>query len=113
MSSSQNEKKNSDVAIGEASPVLPIPAIHEATPTFVADLSEETSFGISYQGVDTMPLRCQDPARLGLGQDLVRELLSTYTTCLDTNRATSKGRLEMLTKILDFLYWALWYPCRM
>ena len=36
MSSSQNEKKNSDVEMGEASPVLPIPAIHEATPTFVA-----------------------------------------------------------------------------
>ncbi|KAF3523404.1 hypothetical protein F2Q69_00047814 [Brassica cretica] len=35
MSSSQNEKKNSDVEMGEASPVLPIPAIHEATPTFV------------------------------------------------------------------------------
>ncbi|KAF3579711.1 hypothetical protein DY000_02030960 [Brassica cretica] len=36
MSSSQNEKKNSDVEMGEANPVLPIPAIHEATPTFVA-----------------------------------------------------------------------------
>ncbi|KAF3608294.1 hypothetical protein DY000_02050222 [Brassica cretica] len=36
MFSSQNEKKNSDVEMGEASPVLPIPAIHEATPTFVA-----------------------------------------------------------------------------
>ncbi|KAF3552597.1 hypothetical protein DY000_02006911 [Brassica cretica] len=36
MSSSQNEKQNSDVDMGEASPVLPIPAIHEATPTFVA-----------------------------------------------------------------------------
>ncbi|KAF3600759.1 hypothetical protein F2Q69_00035848 [Brassica cretica] len=36
MSSSQNEKKNSDVEMGEASPVLPILAIHEATPTFVA-----------------------------------------------------------------------------
>ncbi|KAF2604945.1 hypothetical protein F2Q70_00025880 [Brassica cretica] len=36
MSSSQNEKKNSDVEMGEASPVLQIPAIHEATPTFVA-----------------------------------------------------------------------------
>ncbi|KAF3508415.1 hypothetical protein F2Q69_00007318 [Brassica cretica] len=36
MSSSQNEKKNSDVEMGAASPVLPIPAIHEATPTFVA-----------------------------------------------------------------------------
>ncbi|KAF3518887.1 hypothetical protein DY000_02060408 [Brassica cretica] len=35
MSSSQNEKKNSDVEMGEASPVLLIPAIHEATPTFV------------------------------------------------------------------------------
>ncbi|KAF3525269.1 hypothetical protein F2Q69_00050664 [Brassica cretica] len=36
MSSSQNEKKNSDVEMGEANPVLPIPAIHEATPTYVA-----------------------------------------------------------------------------
>ncbi|KAF2580451.1 hypothetical protein F2Q68_00005281 [Brassica cretica] len=36
MSPSQNEKKNSDVEMGEASPVLPIPAIHEATPTFLA-----------------------------------------------------------------------------
>ncbi|KAF3523221.1 hypothetical protein F2Q69_00047815 [Brassica cretica] len=36
MSSSQNEKKNSDVEMGEANPVLPIPAIHEATTTFVA-----------------------------------------------------------------------------
>ena len=36
MSSSQNEKKNSDIEMGEASPVLPIPAIHEATLTFVA-----------------------------------------------------------------------------
>ncbi|KAF3532490.1 hypothetical protein DY000_02038382 [Brassica cretica] len=36
MSSSQSEKKNSNVEMGEASPVLPIPAIHEATPTFVA-----------------------------------------------------------------------------
>ncbi|KAF3523927.1 hypothetical protein F2Q69_00050666 [Brassica cretica] len=36
MSSSQNEKKNSDVEMGEANPVLPTPAIHEATPTFVA-----------------------------------------------------------------------------
>ncbi|KAL0696252.1 hypothetical protein Bca4012_063432 [Brassica carinata] len=36
MSSSQNEKKNSDVEMGEASPVLLIPAVHEATPTFVA-----------------------------------------------------------------------------
>ncbi|KAF2546359.1 hypothetical protein F2Q70_00020925 [Brassica cretica] len=36
MSSSQNEKKNSNVEMGEASLVLPIPAIHEATPTFVA-----------------------------------------------------------------------------
>ncbi|KAF2541926.1 hypothetical protein F2Q68_00030178 [Brassica cretica] len=35
MSSSQSEKKNSNVEMGEASPVLPIPAIHEATPTFV------------------------------------------------------------------------------
>ncbi|KAF2576224.1 hypothetical protein F2Q70_00002110 [Brassica cretica] len=41
-----------------------------------------------------MPLRCQDPARLGLGQDLVREVLSAYMTCLGMNRATSKGRLE-------------------
>ncbi|KAF3534873.1 hypothetical protein DY000_02040098 [Brassica cretica] len=36
MSSSQNEKKNSDIEMGEASPVLPIPAFHEATPNFVA-----------------------------------------------------------------------------
>ncbi|KAF2579979.1 hypothetical protein F2Q68_00004670 [Brassica cretica] len=36
MSSSQNEKKNSDVEMGEANPVLQIPAIHEATTTFVA-----------------------------------------------------------------------------
>ncbi|KAF2617043.1 hypothetical protein F2Q68_00039360 [Brassica cretica] len=36
MSSSQNEKKNSHVEMGEANPVLPILAIHEATPTFVA-----------------------------------------------------------------------------
>ncbi|KAG2304770.1 hypothetical protein Bca52824_033421 [Brassica carinata] len=36
MSSSQNEKKNSDVEMREASPVLLIPAVHEATPTFVA-----------------------------------------------------------------------------
>ncbi|KAF3602848.1 hypothetical protein F2Q69_00034063 [Brassica cretica] len=36
MSSSQSEKKNSNVEMGEASPVLPIPAIHEATPTFFA-----------------------------------------------------------------------------
>ncbi|KAF2557641.1 hypothetical protein F2Q68_00013649 [Brassica cretica] len=36
MSSSQNEKKNSDVEISEANPVLPIPAIHEATPAFIA-----------------------------------------------------------------------------
>ncbi|KAF3554671.1 hypothetical protein F2Q69_00012867 [Brassica cretica] len=36
MSSSQNEKKNSDVEMDEASPVLRILAIHEATPTFVA-----------------------------------------------------------------------------
>ncbi|KAF3537051.1 hypothetical protein F2Q69_00021372 [Brassica cretica] len=36
MSSSQNEKKNSDVEMGEASPVLPIMVIHEATPTFTA-----------------------------------------------------------------------------
>ncbi|KAF2603300.1 hypothetical protein F2Q70_00026227 [Brassica cretica] len=36
MSSSQNEKKNSDVEMGEASPVLTIPATHEATSTFVA-----------------------------------------------------------------------------
>ncbi|KAF3604642.1 hypothetical protein F2Q69_00035489 [Brassica cretica] len=50
------------------------------------------------RGVDIMPLRCQDPARLGLGQDLVCELLSAYTTYLDMNGATSKGRLEMLTK---------------
>ncbi|KAF3521895.1 hypothetical protein F2Q69_00047936 [Brassica cretica] len=35
MSSSQNEKKNSDVEMGDASPVLPIPAIHGATLTFV------------------------------------------------------------------------------
>ncbi|KAF3503026.1 hypothetical protein F2Q69_00043041 [Brassica cretica] len=59
------------------------------------DLSEETSFGISYRDVDIMPLRCQDPARLGLGQDLVREVLSAYMTCLGMNRATSKGRLEI------------------
>ncbi|KAF3514725.1 hypothetical protein F2Q69_00007309 [Brassica cretica] len=37
MSSSQNEKKNSDVAVGEASLVLPIPAIHEATSNFIAE----------------------------------------------------------------------------
>ncbi|WZZ44845.1 hypothetical protein YC2023_041104 [Brassica napus] len=36
MSSSQNKKKNSDVEMGEATPVLPILAIHEATLTFVA-----------------------------------------------------------------------------
>ncbi|KAG2311865.1 hypothetical protein Bca52824_023422 [Brassica carinata] len=36
MSSSQNERKNSDVEMGEASPVMPIPANYEDTPTFVA-----------------------------------------------------------------------------
>ncbi|WZZ50950.1 hypothetical protein YC2023_051057 [Brassica napus] len=33
----------------------------------------------------------------------VREVLSAYMTCLGMNRATSKGRLEVLAKILDFL----------
>ena len=36
-----------------------------------------------------------------------------YMTCLGKNRATSKGLLEVLIKILDFLYSALCYPCRM
>ncbi|KAF3594747.1 hypothetical protein DY000_02022843 [Brassica cretica] len=33
----------------------------------------------------------------------VREVLSAYMTCLGINRATSKGRLEVLANILDFL----------
>ncbi|KAL0898712.1 hypothetical protein Bca101_082673 [Brassica carinata] len=36
MSSSPNEKKNSDVEMGEASTILPTPAMHESSPTFVA-----------------------------------------------------------------------------
>ncbi|KAL0898819.1 hypothetical protein Bca101_082780 [Brassica carinata] len=36
MSSSPNEKKNSNVEMGEANSILPTPAMHEATPTFVA-----------------------------------------------------------------------------
>ncbi|KAF3575385.1 hypothetical protein F2Q69_00059167 [Brassica cretica] len=36
MSSSQSEKKNSDVEMGEANSALPTPAMHEATPTFIA-----------------------------------------------------------------------------
>ncbi|KAL0801622.1 hypothetical protein Bca101_056798 [Brassica carinata] len=36
MSSSPSEKKNSDVEMGEANSALPTPAMHEATPTFVA-----------------------------------------------------------------------------
>ncbi|KAF2546617.1 hypothetical protein F2Q70_00021822 [Brassica cretica] len=36
MSSSPSEKKSSDVEMGEANSALPTPAMHEATPTFVA-----------------------------------------------------------------------------
>ncbi|KAL0864708.1 hypothetical protein Bca101_043826 [Brassica carinata] len=36
MSSPQNKKKDSDVEMGEANPVLPVPAAHEATPSFVS-----------------------------------------------------------------------------
>ncbi|KAF2536671.1 hypothetical protein F2Q68_00020166 [Brassica cretica] len=36
MSFSPSEKKSSDVEMGEANSVLPTPAMHEATPTFVA-----------------------------------------------------------------------------
>ncbi|KAL0788512.1 hypothetical protein Bca101_004758 [Brassica carinata] len=38
MSSSPSEKKISDVEMGEANSALPTPAMHEATPTFVAGL---------------------------------------------------------------------------
>ncbi|KAF2603306.1 hypothetical protein F2Q70_00026220 [Brassica cretica] len=36
MSSSPSEKKSSDVEMGEANSALPTPAMHEATPTFIA-----------------------------------------------------------------------------
>ncbi|KAF2534801.1 hypothetical protein F2Q70_00029047 [Brassica cretica] len=36
MSSSPSEKKSSDVEMGEANSELPTPAMHEATPTFIA-----------------------------------------------------------------------------
>ncbi|KAL0734193.1 hypothetical protein Bca4012_010403 [Brassica carinata] len=36
MPSFPSEKKNSDVEMGEADSALPSPAMHEATPTFVA-----------------------------------------------------------------------------
>ncbi|KAF3572221.1 hypothetical protein F2Q69_00059045 [Brassica cretica] len=36
MSSSPSEKKNSDVEMGDVNSALPTPAMHEATPTFIA-----------------------------------------------------------------------------